>query len=77
MAAQRARGASLDVGIGATTRFDPQPFDGKAVILWTDTSVRSLPIDRGSGQVMLDGKNLLDPSHPVWGGQPPVIALPE
>ncbi|MES2920485.1 MAG: DUF4190 domain-containing protein [Verrucomicrobiota bacterium] len=63
--------------VRGTTRFDPQPFDGKAVILWTDNSVRSLPIDRKSGRVMLDGKNLLDPSHPVWGGQPPLIALPE
>ncbi len=60
-----------------TTRFDPNPFDGKAVILWTDNSVRSMEIDRKSGQVMLDGKNLLDPSHPIWGGKPPVIALPE
>ena len=63
--------------IPGTTRFDPNPFDGKAVILWTDLSVKSLPIDRKSGQVMLDGKNLLDPGHPVWGGKPPVIALPE
>lgn len=63
--------------VPGTTRFDPNPFDGKAVILWTDNSVKSLPIDRRSGQVMLDGKNLLDPGHPVWGGKPPVIALPE
>ena len=63
--------------IRGTTRFDPKPFDGKAVILWTDNSVRSMPIDRESGEVMLDGKNLLDPSHPVWGGQPPMIAMPE
>jgi len=63
--------------VSGTTRFDPMPFDGKAVILWTDNSVRSLPIDRKSGQVMLDGRNLLDPNHPVWGGQPPVISLPE
>ena len=63
--------------IPGTTRFDPQPFSGKAVILWTDNSVRSLPIDKKSGQVMLDGRNLLDPSHPIWGGKPPLIALPE
>lgn len=63
--------------VPGTTRFDPNPFDGKAVILWTDNSVKSLPIDRRSGEVMLDGRNLLDPGHPVWGGKPPVIALPE
>lgn len=63
--------------IPGTTRFDPNPFDGKAVILWTDNSVRSLPIDRKTGEVMLDGKNLFNPAHPIWGGKPPVIALPE
>ena len=63
--------------IPGTTRFDPQPFSGKAVILWTDNSVRSLPIDKNSGQVMVDGRNLLDPSHPIWGGKPPLIALPD
>ena len=63
--------------IPGTTRFDPQPFSGKAVILWTDNSVRSLPIDRKSGQVMVDGRNLLDPAHPIWGGKPPLIAQPE
>lgn len=72
-----ARPIAITPLIPGTTRFDPKPFDGKAVILWTDNSVRSLPIDRKSGQVKLDGKNLLDPSHPVWGGKPPVIALPE
>lgn len=63
--------------VKGTDRFDPSCFDGKAVILWTDMSVRSLVIDRTSGQVLLDGRNLLDPNHPVWGGQPPVLALPE
>ncbi len=63
--------------IAGTTRFDPNPFDGKAVILWTDNSVRSLPIDRKTGEVMLDGKSLFNPAHPIWGGKPPVIALPE
>ncbi len=72
-----ARPIAITPLISGTTRFDPKPFDGKAVILWTDNSVTSLPIDRKSGQVMLDGNHLLDPSHPIWGGQPPAIALPE
>jgi type II secretory pathway pseudopilin PulG len=63
--------------VPGTDRFDPMPFGGKAVILWTDNSVRSLPIDRVSGQVMLDGKNLFDPGHPVWSGKAPLILLPE
>lgn len=63
--------------VSGTQRFDYNPFDGKAVILWTDSSVRSMPIDRKTGEVMFEGRNLLDPTHPVWGGKPPVIALPE
>lgn len=63
--------------VPGTNRFDPVPYDGKAVILWTDGSVKSLAIQRSSGQVIFEGRNLLDPSHPVWGGKPPVLALPE
>ncbi len=57
--------------------FDPMPFDNKAVILWSDCSVRSLPIERITGEVILDGQNLLDPAHPIWGGVPPSLLLPE
>lgn len=57
--------------------FDPMPFDNKAVILWSDYSVRSLPIDRITREVILDGQNLLDPTHPVWGGVPPSLLLPD
>ncbi len=57
--------------------FDPKPFDYKAVVLWSDGTVRSLPIDRRTGEVILDGKNLLDPVHPIWGGVPPSLLLPE
>lgn len=57
--------------------FDPMPFDGKAVILWSDNSVRSEPINRITGEVIIDGQNLLDPAHPIWGGVPPSLLLPE
>jgi type II secretory pathway pseudopilin PulG len=60
-----------------SAEFDPSPFDNKAVILWSDSSVRSMPIDRITGKAMLDGRNLLDPQHPVWGGVPPSLLLPE
>jgi len=63
--------------VPGTTDFDPMPYNGKAVISWTDGSVRSLPIDRNTRQVIFEGRNLLDPDHPVWAGKPPVIALPE
>jgi len=57
--------------------FDPKPFDGKAVILWSDNSVRSETINRITGEVIIDGQNLLDPAHPIWGGVPPSLLLPE
>jgi hypothetical protein len=59
-----------------TDRFDPKPFQGKAVILRMDNSAVSMPINK-DGHVCVDGMNLLDPSHPIWGGKPPVIAWPE
>lgn len=62
--------------IPGTDRFDPKPFQGKAVILRIDNSVTSLPI-RKDGHVWIDGMNFLDPSHPIWEGKPPVIAWPE
>jgi hypothetical protein len=45
--------------------FDVTPFDGKAVILWTDNSVTSVPIDRTTLRVLVDGQDLLDPHHPI------------
>jgi type II secretory pathway pseudopilin PulG len=63
--------------VRGTDIFDPMPFDHKAVILWSDMSVRTLPIDRITSEVILDGQNILDPAHPVWGGVPPSLLLPE
>jgi hypothetical protein len=62
--------------IPGTDRFDPKPFEGKALILKIDNSVTSLPI-REDGHVWVSGMNLLDPHHPIWEGKPPVIAWPE
>lgn len=62
--------------IPGTDRFDPKPFEGKAVLLRLDNSVTSLPIDK-NGHVIVGGKNLFDPSNPIWDGKPPVIAWPE
>lgn len=63
--------------IPGTDRFDPKPFDGKAVMLKADNSVTSLPIVKATGRVMVDGHDLMDPANPIWGGKPPVIARPE
>lgn len=62
--------------IPGTDRFDPKPYKGKAVVLKLDNSVTSLPIDK-SGHVILNGRNMMDPHHPVWEGKPPAIAWPE
>ena len=72
-----ARPLAMTPLIPGAMRFDPLPFGGKAVILFTDNSVKSLPIDGQSGKVMFEGKDLLDPAHPIWGGKPPVIVWPE
>ncbi len=62
--------------IPGTDRFDPKPFDGKAVLLKADNSVTSLPIDK-HGHVFLNGRNLMDPHHPIWDDHAPTIAWPE
>ncbi len=62
--------------IPGTDRFDPKVFKGKAVVLRMDNSVVSMDIGK-DGKVMLDGVNLLDPLHPVWGGKRVIVAWPE
>lgn len=62
--------------IPGTDRFDPKPFGGKAVLLRLDNSVTSLTIDK-HGHVLVDGRNLMDPHHPIWDGHAPMIAWPE
>ncbi len=63
--------------IPGTDRFDPKPFDGKAVILRADDSVNSLPILIRDGHAWANGQNLMDPANPIWEGKPPIIAWPE
>ncbi len=62
--------------IPGTDRFDPKPFEGKAVILRMDNAVTSLSIDK-DGHAILDGRKLMDPHHPVWEGHAPSIAWPD
>jgi hypothetical protein len=53
--------------IPGTTKFDPKPFGGKAIILRCDLSVQALPIEE-DGTVLVDGVELLSKDHPVWKG---------
>lgn len=62
--------------IPGTTKFDPKPFDGKAIILHIDNSVRAYPISV-DGHVYDKGINILSPAHPIWKGKAPNIRYPE
>ncbi|NQX02749.1 hypothetical protein HQ447_18975, partial [bacterium] len=62
--------------IPGTDRFDPKPFKGLAIFLSVDNSVTRLNIDR-AGHGIVDGRNVMDPHHPIWDGHAPVIAWPE
>lgn len=58
--------APLKVAMDGT--FDSDFYDGKAVILKLDNSVTSLAIVKASGNVKMNGKNMLDTgSDTVWG----------
>lgn len=62
--------------IPGTDRFDPKAFEGKAVLLRMDNSVTSLLIQK-DGHVLVNGKNLFDPTNSIWDGKPPVIVWPD
>lgn len=62
--------------IPGTTLFDPKPFGGKAVILRADNSVTPMNIEP-SGQVLRGGKDIFDPSQPMWKGKAPDIKWQE
>jgi len=55
--------------ISGTSSFDPKPYGDKAVMLRIDGSVKPESIDP-SGEVMIRGKNLFDPSQPYWKAKP-------
>jgi hypothetical protein len=71
-----ARAVAFCPIIPGTDRFDPKPFDGKAVILRIDNSVVSLNIDR-DGHAVSGGHTLFSPKNPIWGGVVPDIRYPE
>jgi hypothetical protein len=61
--------------VPGTTRFDPKPFGGKAVVMTVDCASRLLPI-QDDGRVLVEGVELLSKEHPVWGGKAPDIRYP-
>jgi len=63
--------------IPGTTRFDSKPFDGFALVLRTDNSVRTYDIHK-DGHIYDDkGISLLSPKNPIWDGEAPDIRYPE
>lgn len=62
--------------IPGTTRFDPKPFNGRAMILRMDNSVTMMTIHK-NGHVMAHGVNLLDPANPIWGNEKFTIVWPD
>jgi hypothetical protein len=63
--------------IPGTNRFDPKPFDGKAIILHIDNSVRAYTISE-DGHIYDDkGIDLLSAKHPIWKGKAPDIRYPD
>ncbi len=60
------------------TTFDPDFFDGKAVILKIDNSVTSVPIDKVAKTVALNGANILaTTAGSLFEGTTPGWALPD
>ena len=62
--------------IPGTTKFDPKPFDGKAIVLHINNSVRTYDINHDGHIYDKDG-DILSPNHPIWNGKIPTIHYPE
>lgn len=62
--------------IRGTTRFDPKPFGGKAVVFFVGDSILALPIEP-DGRVLVNGLDLFDPAQPYWRGKAPDLKWPE
>lgn len=57
-------------------RFDTEAFQGKAVILFLDSSVRALPVEK-DGRVIVNGMDIFDPRQPFWKGKTPDVKWPQ
>ena len=62
--------------IPGTTTFDPEPFNGKAIVLQIDCTVKVYSIQK-DGHIYRDGIDLLSQKQPIWKGKAPDIRYPE
>ena len=63
--------------IPGTKKFDPKPFNGKAIALRIDGSVSTIPINKNGEAMFGNGESLLDPNNKFWNGKIPDIRYPE
>ena len=62
--------------IPGTTKFDPEPFKGRATILHIDNTASIYDIHEDGHIYDKDG-DILSPNHPFWNGKAPDIRYPE
>ena len=62
--------------IPGTSQFDPNVFDGQAVVILVDGTAKIIEIRKDTGMVMIRGKSLFDPSAPYWNGKAPAVKYP-
>lgn len=62
--------------IPGTTTLDRKSCEGKAVVLRTDSSATTLPIN-SAGKIMDNGMDILDPRQPYWHGKAPDVKWPK
>jgi hypothetical protein len=63
--------------IPGTTKFDPKPFDGKAIVLRIDNTLDTYTIHDDGHVYDKDGLDILSPNNPIWNGKAPDIRYPE
>ena len=72
-----ARPIVLTPVIPGTKKFDPKPFEGKAIILRTDSTASTYEIHEDGHVYDKDGIDMLSPTNPIWNGKAPDIRYPE
>ncbi len=63
--------------IPGTTKFDPEPFGGHAMVIRIDQSASAYTIGKDGHIYDKDGLDILSPNHPMWNGKAPTIHYPE